>query len=164
MAIGWLIWVGIITLILLYASPGAEGMVGVPSIELTNLFKPKPIERYGFVLGESKYDTTVRLNKNNRHQYNDGVFVYSDLIDKYVSKYSADKEWMYRVMNCESGGDLYAKNPSGATGLYQFMPGTFSGNAPKAGFENLDIYNAEQQIGTAAYMQSINQSSQWICK
>jgi len=30
-----------------------------------------------------------------------------------------------RVMRCESGGNEFAKNPSGASGLFQFMPSTW---------------------------------------
>jgi hypothetical protein len=67
-------------------------------------------------------------------------------------------EWMIRVARCESGLNIYAHNPSGATGLFQFMPGTFVGNG------GVDIYDPTQQANVAAKMFANGQSYQWSCK
>lgn len=39
--------------------------------------------------------------------------------------FGANTDAALRVMRCESGGNEFAKNPSGASGLFQFMPSTW---------------------------------------
>ena len=87
-----------------------------------------------------------------------------EIIIKWANHYGANADQLLRVARCESGFNLNAHNPSGATGLFQFMPGTFSGNAARIGLANPNIYSAEDQAQVAAYMFSIGQSGQWVCK
>jgi len=75
-----------------------------------------------------------------------------------------NSEQLIRIMYCESGGRTNAYNPSGASGVFQFMPRTFAANAKRAGIENADIWNGEQQVRVAAYMFARNQAWQWVCK
>lgn len=75
-----------------------------------------------------------------------------------ASKYGADSDQLMRVMSCESGGNALAYNPSGASGLFQFMPSTYYGNGGH------DIWNGYEQIEIAAKMFANGQARQWVCK
>ncbi len=75
-----------------------------------------------------------------------------------ASKYGADSDQLMRVMACESGGNALAYNPSGASGLFQFMPSTYSGNGGK------NIWDGYEQIEIAAKMFANGQARQWVCK
>ena len=82
-------------------------------------------------------------------------------------------EWVepaLRIMQCESLGDPEAYNPySGASGLFQFLPGTWAVISPKAGFSGASAFEAEANIATAAwlakYYQGLGRSpwTPWYC-
>jgi len=76
-----------------------------------------------------------------------------------ASQYGADACQLERVATCESHGNPYAHNPSGATGVFQFMPGTWAANAP-----GQNIYDPKAQADTAARMFAHGQAHQWSCK
>ncbi len=57
------------------------------------------------------------------------------------------------VIQCESRGDPSARNPySGASGLFQFMPRTWSWASEGAGFAGADVYDAEANVASAAWL------------
>ena len=57
------------------------------------------------------------------------------------------------VLQCESLGAADAYNPySGASGLYQFLPSTWASASPNAGFSGSSVFDAEANIGTAAWL------------
>ncbi len=57
------------------------------------------------------------------------------------------------VIQCESRGDPAARNPySGASGLFQFMPRTWSWASEGAGFAGADVYDAEANVAAAAWL------------
>jgi len=59
------------------------------------------------------------------------------------------------VMDCESGGDPGAVNPStGAAGLFQFLPGTWAVAAPEAGVGDAPPTDGEANIAAAAWLAS----------
>lgn len=75
------------------------------------------------------------------------------------------------VLGCESNGDPEAYNPySGASGLFQFLPATWATVSPGAGFEGASVFDAEANIGTAAWMSNYYAShgsspwSPWTCR
>lgn len=75
-----------------------------------------------------------------------------------------------RIVQCESLGDPDAYNPySGASGLFQFLPGTWAVISPKAGFGGASVFDPEANIGTAAWLASYYQNlgrspwSPWYC-
>jgi len=88
------------------------------------------------------------------------------MITKWSQVYGADPARMIRLAQCESGVNPKAKNrTSSASGLYQFMPKTFTANARAIGIANPNIWDPEQQAQTAAYMIGrIGQAYQWACK
>lgn len=75
------------------------------------------------------------------------------------------------VISCESHGDPLAYNVySGASGLFQFIPGTWAWASPNAGFSGASPFEPEANVGTAAWLvqRSIDQGndawSHWSCK
>lgn len=82
-------------------------------------------------------------------------------------------EWVepaLRIVQCESLGDPEAYNPySGASGLFQFLPGTWAVISPKAGFGGASVFDPEANIGTAAWLASYYQNlgrspwTPWYC-
>lgn len=83
---------------------------------------------------------------------------------------SAWVEPALRIIQCESLGDADAYNPySGASGLFQFLPGTWAVISPKAGFGGASVFDPEANIGTAAwlggYYQNLGRSpwTPWYC-
>lgn len=64
-----------------------------------------------------------------------------------------------RIIQCESLGDPDAYNPySGASGLFQFLPGTWAVIAPKAGFSGVSVFDPEANIGAAAWLTAYYES------
>jgi len=90
-------------------------------------------------------------------------------IVKWANAYGVDPNWLLRVAKCESGFNPLAQNKGyyagggNPSGLFQFLPQTFSANAARAGIVG-DIWNADDSAHVAAYMFSIGQSGQWACK
>lgn len=72
-----------------------------------------------------------------------------------------DYEWAARVSLCESGWRADAKNPSGAAGLFQMMPGWYTG---EWGYRPFDPFDPEQNVEAAAWLLSVEGKSQWVCK
>ena len=75
------------------------------------------------------------------------------------------------VVQCESYGDPEAYNPySGASGLFQFLPSTWATTSPRAGFAGASAFDAEANIGTAAWLSSYYASrgsspwAPWTCR
>lgn len=66
-------------------------------------------------------------------------------LDEMIEKYPGlTREELYQIIQGESGFDTTATNPSGATGLFQFMPAT----AKELGYTTAEIQNmsASQQL------------------
>jgi hypothetical protein len=60
------------------------------------------------------------------------------------------------IVECESGGDYTAQNPSGAYGAYQIMPGT-------ADAYGCDLSTPAGQDACAAEIYATEGSSPWVC-
>lgn len=76
-----------------------------------------------------------------------------------------------RILDCESNGDPDAYNPySGASGLFQFLPSTWSSTAPKAGYPNSSPFEPEANTASAAWLANRYQElglyywEAWSCK
>jgi soluble lytic murein transglycosylase-like protein len=80
----------------------------------------------------------------------------------FQSQGQAAVAWGLRIANCESGYNPRARNPSGASGLFQFMPQTFANTPPgRAGGSIWDPLTSSQ---AAAWMYSQGRQSEWQCK
>jgi hypothetical protein len=60
------------------------------------------------------------------------------------------------IVMCESGGDFNARNPSGAYGAYQIMPGTAAGYG-------CDLSTPAGQHRCAAKIYAAEGASPWVC-
>jgi hypothetical protein len=74
------------------------------------------------------------------------------------------------IIQCESLGDPNAYNPySGASGLFQFIPGTWAVTSVKAGFGGSSVFDPEANIASAAWLTSyyqglgVNPWTPWYC-
>ena len=80
------------------------------------------------------------------------------IIRAAAAQYGANGDQMVRVARCESSFNPHAYDAgSGASGLFQFMPGTFYGHGGH------DIWDATDQSNVAARMFANGQSGQWSC-
>jgi peptidoglycan hydrolase CwlO-like protein len=74
-----------------------------------------------------------------------------------AARYNQDGDRLVRVARCESSLNPRAQSSSGASGLFQFMPGTFYGNGGH------DIWDPTDQSNIAAKMFSQGRSGDWSC-
>jgi peptidoglycan hydrolase CwlO-like protein len=81
------------------------------------------------------------------------------IIQAAAARYGANGDQMVRVARCESGLNPRAYSASsGASGLFQFMPGTFYGHGGK------NIWDPYDQSNIAAQMFAQGQASAWTCR
>jgi hypothetical protein len=71
---------------------------------------------------------------------------------------SCDTLW--RRARCESGVSTFARNPSGARGLFQFLPSTWA-STPFAGFS---IWSPYAQALAAGWMNTHGRGGEWACR
>jgi len=76
-----------------------------------------------------------------------------------------------RILGCESNGNPDAYSPySGTSGLFQFLPGTWAGAAPSAGWSGHSVFDPEANIAVAAWLANRYQElgkgywSAWGCR
>jgi hypothetical protein len=84
----------------------------------------------------------------------------TDCIHGAALTYGADEGWMLAVMYCESTGNRYAHNASGAESWFQFLPSTWE-TTPYGG---RDITSAKWQSLAAAWMDVVGRSGEWVCQ
>ena len=84
-----------------------------------------------------------------------------DLIRQaFASQGQAAVDWGLRVAACESGYNPNAYNPDGASGVFQFMPGTFRGTP----YGNQNIFDASANVNAAAWYFQQHGGGAWSCK
>ena len=93
---------------------------------------------------------------------------WRDLVTEAVTHYggsSNDVNRFLNVMQCESGGDPNAANPSGASGLMQQMQTWWDNRAIAAGFEGASPFDPRANIYVSAYLiyRSSNSWHHWVC-
>ena len=91
--------------------------------------------------------------------------------EPYVAVYfhPADRQWALDIIACESGGNPNAKNPhSSASGLFQFLRGTWDWAAPEVGADSYAsgaVYEPTANIRAAAWLlYEGGGKSHWVCK
>jgi soluble lytic murein transglycosylase-like protein len=87
----------------------------------------------------------------------------TDAIAQASARWGVSYGWLLRVASCESGLNPGAYNPSGASGLFQFMPGTYFLYASQIG-ETRSYWDAYGAANVAGYMFSRGLSYQWTCR
>ncbi|HUP16512.1 MAG TPA: transglycosylase SLT domain-containing protein [Acidimicrobiia bacterium] len=90
------------------------------------------------------------------------------LVASYFSPGMVDQA--LSIIQCESLGDPNAYNPySGASGLFQFIPGTWAVTSVKAGFGGSSVFDPEANVASAAWLTSyyqgagLNPWTPWHC-
>ena len=75
------------------------------------------------------------------------------------------------IIECESNGDPDAVNPwSGASGLFQFMPGTWAVASVQAGVDHRSVFDGEANIIAASWLAEYYRDSRgepwrpWVCR
>ena len=86
------------------------------------------------------------------------------IIRAAAARWGADPTQLLRVAWCESRYNPSAYNASGASGLFQFMPRTWAANSVRAGYSGASAFDPVASANVAAYMFSIGQAGQWVCK
>lgn len=76
---------------------------------------------------------------------------WRDLVEQYFP--ASDVDYALAVIECESGGDPNAYNPSsGASGLFQHLPQYWDERASAAGFAGASIFDPEVNIAASAWL------------
>lgn len=87
------------------------------------------------------------------------------IIRAAAAAWGADPDQLLRVAYCESRYNPNAYNPvSGASGLFQFLPRTWSANSVRAGYGGASVFDPVANANTAAMMFANGQAGQWSCK
>lgn len=80
------------------------------------------------------------------------------MIRAAAARYGVNGDQLLRVAMCESGLNPNARNASGASGLFQFKPGTFYGHGGH------NIWDPADQADVAARMFAQGLSHEWTCR
>jgi hypothetical protein len=73
------------------------------------------------------------------------------LVQQYFPSHRVEEA--LRIIDCESNGDPDAYNPySGASGLFQFLAGTWESTAPQAGWAGHSVFEPEPNVSSAAWL------------
>lgn len=84
----------------------------------------------------------------------------TEIITEAANRYGQNPAAMLAVARCESGLNPNAYNArSGASGLFQFLPGTWR-TTPYASYS---IFDAWANANAAAWMWSVGRRGEWVC-
>ena len=86
------------------------------------------------------------------------------IIREAAAAQGADAEQLLRVAYCESRFNPGAYNPSGASGLFQFLPSTWAANSVRAGYAGASPFDPVASANVAAFMFARGQAGQWVCR
>lgn len=81
-------------------------------------------------------------------------------IRRAAAHYGQSATTGYRMAYCESRFNWRAYNPSGASGLFQFMPGTW-GTTP---YGHRSIWNPRYQALAWGWMLAQGRRGEWVCQ
>ena len=84
------------------------------------------------------------------------------IMDAFAPLGATAQQWALRVAMCESGYNPYAVNPSGASGLFQFMPATW--RATPQGSAGASVFDPKANAEAAAWLYNRSGPGQWSCK
>lgn len=84
----------------------------------------------------------------------------AEAINLAAAVYDVSSATLWRKARCESGLEVYARNPSGASGLFQFLPSTWR-STPFGGFS---IWSPYANALAAGWMHRVGRGGEWVCK
>lgn len=94
-----------------------------------------------------------------------GAGGWRPLVESYFAP--ADVDRAIQVIACESNGDPDARNPySGASGLFQHLPGAWPERAAGAGFPGASVFDPEANVAAAAWLLYESDGGgwhHWVC-
>ncbi|MEA2527837.1 MAG: hypothetical protein QOF73_5064 [Thermomicrobiales bacterium] len=83
------------------------------------------------------------------------------IINAAADRYGQSREDMLRVARCESNLDPYNVTPPySASGLFQFLPGTWASTP----YANDDIFDPVANANAAGWMWSVGRRNEWVCQ
>lgn len=91
-------------------------------------------------------------------------------ITHWAGVYGVSSSLLLRIANCESGYNPRAVNKGyyagggHPSGLFQYIPDTWSRYSSKLGKPGYDIWNYQHQAEVTAYAFSIGGASEWECR
>lgn len=80
---------------------------------------------------------------------------YSAIVEKYSCEYGVSENTIYAVIKTESDFDNKAVSGAGAVGLMQLMPETYGWLVRKAGSEEKDLFDPDENIKYGTYLLSL---------
>lgn len=128
-------------------------LVGINPVEteITPKPQPKPVVTTP-VTRASVTPAPARFEQGNCYAY----------VPTYAAKYGVDPSLMHRIIDAESGGNPYAKNPrSTASGCAQFIASTWAGTLRQMGREYISPFHAETNVEALAFKISRGGLSAW---
>jgi soluble lytic murein transglycosylase-like protein len=84
----------------------------------------------------------------------------SEAIGLAATAYGVDEGTLRRKAWCESHYYPGARNPSGASGLYQFLPSTFSSTP----YRRFSIWSPYANALAAGWMHAHGRGGEWVCQ
>ena len=134
------------------------------TITLTTLTtRIKPAEKIQeSIIGVKKVVFATYTPITSPNTYSSGESTYLPTINAAAAKYGLNPELLISIISCESGFNPRAYNPSGASGIAQFMPSTFYGswNIYSSG----GLWNPTSQIYAMALKISQGGLTAWVCR
>jgi soluble lytic murein transglycosylase-like protein len=135
------------------------------------VWKPKPPKEQKLVAENRRLKAHVRnfklwtrkLMRENKHlrRHSNWYAESVQAIRMASIAYGVSEGMLRRKADCESGLWPYAANPSSdATGLFQFMPGTFRSTP----FARFSIWDIHAQSLAAAWMHKNGRGREWACR
>ena len=83
-----------------------------------------------------------------------------EAINLAAAVYDVSSATLWRKARCESGLWPYAHNPSGASGLFQFLPSTFRSTP----FGRFSIWSPYANALAAGWMHAHGRGGEWSCR
>lgn len=81
-------------------------------------------------------------------------------IRRAALRYRVSYQMLLRKARCESNLNPYARNPSGSSGLFQFLPSTWA-TTPYA---RRSIWSAKWNALAAGWMHHVGRGGEWVCQ
>ncbi len=137
-----------------YRIPNKAKSLAVEEIVLTTKVTPNP--------EISATVTTQTFSVRYASTSGRGEAEYINVINAAALEYNVSTSLLESILSCESGYNPNAYNPSGASGIAQFMPSTFYGSWNP--YRSEGLWNPDAQIYAMALKISEGGLNAWVCR